>query len=142
MTAADVASGDLYVTLTLETFHLSSKGWTADQFAMSLELEGCEATTSVQFLRTLVTDCTTGDVVSTTDTTLDGQPYTVTGEVGQCTPSDSGSGASDCRDCEQFMLCDTVDGVATSSCAPCAGTVPGPSSASWTPAWTGPPRTW
>src|SRR5690606_5901874 len=37
----------------------------------------------VRFLRTLVTDCVTGDIVSVTDTTLDGQPYTVTGEVGQ-----------------------------------------------------------
>lgn len=41
---------------------------------------------TVQFMRRQVTDCETGDVISTTDTTLDGDPYTVTGEVGQCEP--------------------------------------------------------
>lgn len=41
---------------------------------------------TVQFFRKTVTDCATGAVVSITDTTLDGQPYTVTGEVGQCDP--------------------------------------------------------
>lgn len=108
VTAADVAAGDLYVALILETFHLSSKGWTADQFSMSLELEGCDATTSIQFLRTLVTDCATGAVLSTVDTTMDGQPYTVTGEVAQCAATDSGSSsATQCRDCEQVILCDT-----------------------------------
>ncbi|WP_433341729.1 hypothetical protein [Streptomyces sp. CA-253872] len=39
---------------------------------------------TVQFLRRQVTDCETGEVIATTDTTLDGQPYEVTGEVGQC----------------------------------------------------------
>ncbi|WP_199570531.1 hypothetical protein [Streptomyces murinus] len=42
---------------------------------------------TVQFLRRQVTDCETGEVVSTTDTTLDGEPYEVTGEVAQCTPT-------------------------------------------------------
>jgi hypothetical protein len=108
VTAADVAAGNLYVALILETFHLSSKQWTADQFTMSLDLEGCEATTAIQFLRTLVTDCATGAIVSTSDTTLDGQPYTVTGTVGQCAATDSGSDSSaQCRDCEQVVLCDT-----------------------------------
>ncbi|MGY5034372.1 hypothetical protein ACWC9U_26645 [Streptomyces sp. 900116325] len=107
ITAAEVAAGNIYVALILETFHLSSKQWTADQFTMSLELEGCEATTSIQFLRTLVTDCATGEIVATTDTTMDGQPYTVTGEVAQCAATDSGSSSSDCQDCEQVILCDT-----------------------------------
>ncbi|NED83259.1 hypothetical protein G3I76_24620, partial [Streptomyces sp. SID11233] len=40
---------------------------------------------TVQFMRRQVTDCETGEVVSTTDTTLGGEPYEVTGEVGQCT---------------------------------------------------------
>ncbi|MDX3345885.1 hypothetical protein PV387_03400 [Streptomyces sp. ME02-6987-2C] len=108
VTAADIAAGDIRVALTLETYHLGAKAWTADQFTAALELEGCEATSSTQFLRTLVTDCETGEVVSTTDTTLDGQPYTVTGEVGQCTPADSGS-SSNCRDCEQLVLCDVTE---------------------------------
>jgi hypothetical protein len=125
VTAADIAAGDMHVALVLETFHLSSKGWTADQFTMSLELEGCTAAASTQFLRTLVTDCETGEVVSTTDTTLDGQPYTVTGDVGQCTPANS---PQDCQDCEHLVLCDVVDGAPTVSflrsvCRDCAGVV-------------------
>ncbi|MFE3378706.1 hypothetical protein [Streptomyces anulatus] len=48
---------------------------------------------TVQFMRRQTVDCETGAVVSTTDTTLDGEPYEVTGEVGQCTP------ATEC--CEQ-----------------------------------------
>lgn len=41
-------------------------------------------TRTTQFLRKQVTDCETGAVISVTDTTLDGEPYEVTGEVGQC----------------------------------------------------------
>ena len=126
VTAADVAAGDLYVALILETFHLSSKGWTADQFTMSLELEGCDATTSTQFLRTLVTDCATGEIVAMTDTTMDGQPYTVTGDVAQCIPADP---PTECRDCEQVILCDTVGSAVTSFlrtvCRDCTGAVIG-----------------
>ncbi|WP_329368719.1 hypothetical protein OG896_24530 [Streptomyces sp. NBC_00669] len=48
---------------------------------------------TVQFMRHQVTDCATGEVIATTDTDLDGQPYEVTGEVGQCQP------VSEC--CEQ-----------------------------------------
>ncbi|MGW3971208.1 hypothetical protein ACWEFD_18150 [Streptomyces ardesiacus] len=125
VTAADVAAGDLCVALVLETFHLSSKQWTADQFTMSLELEGCEVTSSVQFLRTLVTDCETGDVVATTDTTLDGQPYEVTGTVGQCIPASSDP--TECRDCEQTVLCDVAEeGTHTflrTVCRDCTGAV-------------------
>ncbi|PWI15961.1 hypothetical protein DI272_18675 [Streptomyces sp. Act143] len=106
ITAAEVAAGNLYVALVLETFHLSSKQWTADQFTMSLELEGCEATTATQFLRTLVTDCETGDVLATTDTTLDGQPYTVTGEVAQCEAT--APSTTPCGDTEIAQLCDLV----------------------------------
>ncbi|MYX39033.1 MULTISPECIES: hypothetical protein [unclassified Streptomyces] len=127
VTAADVAAGDLYVALILETFHLSSKQWTADQFTMSLELEGCEATTSTQFLRTLVTDCATGEVVATTDTTMDGQPYTVTGEVAQCTATPDSS-TPDCQSCAPVVLCDTDDTGATvpflrTVCRDCNGLV-------------------
>ncbi|MER6632313.1 hypothetical protein ABT301_29535 [Streptomyces sp. NPDC000987] len=83
VTAEDLASGDLYVLLLLETFQIQPKSWTADQFTVTADLTGC----TVQFLRTVTVDCATGETVSTVDTTLDGQPYTVTGEVGQCQAS-------------------------------------------------------
>ncbi|MEU6628462.1 hypothetical protein ABZ905_09220 [Streptomyces parvus] len=43
-------------------------------------------TSTVQFLRRTVVDCESGETVSVVDTTLDGDPYTVTGLVGQCDP--------------------------------------------------------
>ncbi len=86
ITAADLASGNLYVALYLETFHGTSKSWTADQFSITAQLNGC----AVQFLRTFVIDCSTGAVLTHSDTTLDGRPYTPTGQVGQCrTPNNS-----------------------------------------------------
>lgn len=109
VTAADLAAGDIRAGLVLETFHGTAKAWTADQFSATVDLVGCDATSAVQFLRTLVTDCETGDIVSTTDTDLDGAPYVVTGEVGQCTAvvqtPDSGG------DTEVLPLCD--DGTPT-----------------------------
>ncbi|MFF2940179.1 hypothetical protein ACFVSQ_10085 [Streptomyces niveus] len=124
VTAADIAAGDLRVALILETYHLGAKQWTADQFEATFALEGCEATSSTQFLRTLVTDCVTGETVETVDTTLDGAPYTVTGTVAQCTPAET---TSDCRDCEQLALCDVVDNVSTAFlrtvCRDCTGAV-------------------
>ncbi|GAA2948229.1 hypothetical protein ACFPN0_15250 [Kitasatospora cinereorecta] len=103
VTAADLASGDLRFVLSLETFHSAPKSWTADQFTLSSELAGCE----VQFLRNVTTDCQTGEVTSVTDTTLDGDPYTVTGEVGQCTTA-GGACCPDepCGDTEVTQLCD------------------------------------
>ncbi|MFE9127814.1 hypothetical protein ACFYOF_20805 [Streptomyces sp. NPDC007148] len=41
---------------------------------------------TTQFMRRQTVDCDTGDVIATHDSTLDGQPYTVTGDVGQCEP--------------------------------------------------------
>ncbi|WP_411092318.1 hypothetical protein [Streptomyces sp. 049-1] len=125
VTAADIAAGDIRVALTLETYHLGAKTWTADQFTASLELEGCEVTSSTQFLRTLITDCATGETVSTVDTTLDGAPYTVTGEVGQCAPAET---TSECRECDGLVLCDVAeDGTSTSFlrtvCRDCTGAV-------------------
>ncbi|MFZ4266617.1 hypothetical protein [Streptomyces arboris] len=43
-------------------------------------------TATVQFMRRTVVDCTTGETVAVVDTTLDGEPYEVTGVVGQCEP--------------------------------------------------------
>lgn len=87
VTAADLASGDLYVALYLETFHVTSKSWTADQFSITAQLNGC----AVQFQRTFVIDCNTGTVLCHSDTTLDGRPYTPTGQVGQCRAPDNSS---------------------------------------------------
>ncbi|MFF5422105.1 hypothetical protein, partial [Streptomyces misionensis] len=41
---------------------------------------------TVQFMRRQTVDCETGEVIATHDTTLDGEPYTVVGEVGECQP--------------------------------------------------------
>jgi hypothetical protein len=125
VTAAEIAAGDIRFALILETFHLDPKSWTASDFTATIELEGCEASVSTQFLRTLVTDCETGEVVSTTDTTLDGQPYTVTGEVGQCTPAAT---TDECRNCVQTVLCDVTEEDGTRSflrtvCRDCTGAV-------------------
>ncbi|WP_328434577.1 hypothetical protein [Streptomyces sp. NBC_00425] len=111
VTAADLAAGDIRVGVVLENFHGTAKAWTADQFSASVELAGCDATSAVQFLRTLVTDCETGDVVATTDTDLAGAPYVVTGDVGQCTPvvQDPSAGA----DTEVVPLCDNATDPAT-----------------------------
>ncbi|WP_158677817.1 hypothetical protein [Streptomyces sp. SPB074] len=113
VTAADLAAGTLYAAVILETFHGTAKGWTADQFTASVALEGCEASTPVQFLRSVVTDCETGRVVATSDSTLSGQPYIVTGTVGQCVPADN-SGGDCCPTTETLALCDTApDGTVT-----------------------------
>jgi hypothetical protein len=111
VTAAELASGDVRLGLVLETFHGTAKGWTADQFSATVELAGCESTASVQFLRTLVTDCETGEIVSTTDTTLDGDPYTVTGTVEQCQPA---ADSECCPNSQSVILCDAgIDGTVT-----------------------------
>ncbi|MFI0827288.1 hypothetical protein ACH4Q7_22850 [Streptomyces roseolus] len=124
ITAADLAAGDLRFALVLEVFQGTAKSWTADQFQATIQLSGCEANAATQFLRNLVTDCHTGEVIATTDTTLDGAPYTVTGTVGQCVPAET---PSECRDCEQLVLCDVQDGVSTSFlrvvCRDCTGAV-------------------
>ncbi|MEU4406196.1 hypothetical protein AB0F88_16870 [Streptosporangium sp. NPDC023963] len=111
VTAEDLASGDLYVALWLETFHSAPKAWTADQFMISAELDGC----AVQFLRTVVVDCETGETISTADTTLDGDPYTVTGDVGQCTAAAGGGSCCPTEPCPAKSVikacrCDDTDG--------------------------------
>ncbi|AIV35615.1 hypothetical protein [Streptomyces sp. CCM_MD2014] len=105
--AADLAAGTVTLVLSLETFQSGGKAWTTDGFTADYVFgtgEECASPEPVQFLRTLVTDCVTGDIVSVTDTTLDGQPYTAAGEVSQCTAT--GSDAGECRHCETLTLCD------------------------------------
>ncbi|MFF0401739.1 hypothetical protein ACFYSJ_39455 [Streptomyces sp. NPDC005248] len=111
--SAALVAGDVTVQLALETFQLGAKSWTADQFTSTVEFttEGC----SQQFFRKIVTDCETGTVVSTTDTLLDGTPYTVTGTVGQCVPQSSGDNDTPLPDMEVVELCDVAaDGAVTS----------------------------
>ncbi|MFI9418086.1 hypothetical protein [Streptomyces werraensis] len=104
VTAAELTGGALVFVLSLETFHGTPKAWTADQFTISSEFAGCE----VQFLRNVITDCETGEVTAVTDTTLDGQPYTVTGEVGQCTTTGGGQCCppEPCRNTSALLVCD------------------------------------
>ncbi|MGA5340403.1 hypothetical protein ACPCK3_14770 [Streptomyces griseoincarnatus] len=112
--AAELAAGQIVAVLDVETYQgAGEKAWTVDQFEWSAEVPAAECET--QFLRTVVTDCETGETVSTTDTTLDGQPYTPTGEVGQCaavggeccpTPPEP----QPCRDTSTLLVCDLPPG--------------------------------
>ncbi|MEV5047353.1 hypothetical protein AB0N20_22625 [Streptomyces griseoincarnatus] len=115
--AALLAGGQLVAVLDVETFDGTNQAgtgnrWTADQFTATYAYgtDGC----AVQFLRTVVTDCETGQVVSVTDATMDGQPYTPAGEVGPC----QAAGGECCPppepapDTEVVQLCDTVEGAA------------------------------
>ncbi|MYR62699.1 hypothetical protein GTY54_43030, partial [Streptomyces sp. SID625] len=52
--------------------------------ASTVELCDAHGTGETRFLRHYLLDCTSGDVLNFTDTTLDGDPYTVTGTAGQC----------------------------------------------------------
>ncbi|MFF3441762.1 hypothetical protein [Streptosporangium sp. NPDC002721] len=66
----------------------------------------------VTFQRTTCRDCD-GEVTSTTDTTLDGQPYTPAGTVGVCGPT-AGTGTEPCGHSEALPLCDVAtDGTST-----------------------------
>jgi hypothetical protein len=104
---ADLLAGNVHIAMDLETAHFGSKSWTADTFAVTVtptEVEPCDTSTgeTTQFLRAVVTDCATGETVSTTDTSLDGTPYTPVGEVGVCTDREA---EAECLDCETLVLC-------------------------------------
>ncbi|MFD4758234.1 hypothetical protein ACFWOJ_04880 [Streptomyces sp. NPDC058439] len=111
--AAALAAGDIVAVLDLETYHgAGPKAWTVDQFAWSAEVPAIECES--QFLRTIVKDCATGATVSVIDTTLDGELYEVTGDVGQCTPA-SGGGTPQPDQCQantviEARRCDDTDG--------------------------------
>lgn len=95
--AADLAAGNVAVLVAFDAYDDSGAtcppprrtGWQLSQFDATVVYDqtGCAA----QFLRNVTTDCETGAVVSVTDTTLDGDPYAVTGEPGQCTAASGGS---------------------------------------------------
>ncbi|MDQ1018956.1 hypothetical protein [Streptomyces afghaniensis] len=111
--ADDLAAGNIAVALAFDAYDDSGAtcppprrtGWQLDDFAATVAYDqtGCAA----QFLRSITLDCETGAIVSVTDTTLDGDPYTVTGEPGQCTPaSGGGTVVEPCGDTEVAQLCD------------------------------------
>ncbi|MGW3736669.1 hypothetical protein [Streptomyces sp. NPDC005148] len=113
--AADLAAGNIGVLVALDTYDDSPSacpgsprrtGWDLAQFtaAVTYDQTGC----APQFLRTVTVDCETGAVIATSDSTLDGQPYTVTGDVGQCAPASGGGDAEPlkCGDTEIAQLCD------------------------------------
>ncbi|MEV0822527.1 hypothetical protein [Nonomuraea rubra] len=127
VTAAELAAGDIRLVLWLETFHGQPKAWTADQFSIDVELDDC----ATQFLRTVVADCESGQVVATVDTTLDGQPYAPAGDVGQCAPA-TAAGSACSRQLVERCGCDdtTGDGVGDVTYVelwavdPCGGAAP------------------
>ncbi|MFF6801135.1 hypothetical protein [Streptomyces sp. NPDC012616] len=118
--AADLAAGNIVVLVAFDAYDDSGAacplprrtGWQLSQFDATVVYDqtGCAA----QFLRSVTTDCETGAVVSVTDTTLDGIPYTVTGEAGQCTAAGGGSccPADPCpaQNVIEACRCDDTDG--------------------------------
>ncbi|XVV34956.1 hypothetical protein ACQPXT_13305 [Streptomyces sp. CA-100214] len=106
---ADLIAGNIAIGLDVETQHFGVKSWTADQFAVTVtpvEVDRCDTSTGevIPFLRAVVTDCATGETVSTTDTTLDGALYTPVGAVGACSGSSSSTTAGTEQDVVE--LCD------------------------------------
>ncbi|MGJ3558852.1 hypothetical protein ACR6C2_07685 [Streptomyces sp. INA 01156] len=115
--AADLAAGQIAAVLGFDTYD-SCDGVTASQTSWQLSNFTAETTydqagCATQVLANVVTDCETGQVESVTYTTLDGTPYTPTGEIGQCTATGGGGG---CR-----------SRAATPARCCCA---------TWTPPWT------
>ncbi|MFJ4627180.1 hypothetical protein [Streptomyces sp. NPDC088847] len=111
--ADDLAAGNIAVVVAFDAYDDSGStcppprhtGWQLSQFdaAVLYDQTGCDT----QFLRNVTTDCETGAIVSVTDTTLDGQPYTPTGEPGQCAAiGGSCCPQQPCGDTEVVQLCD------------------------------------
>ncbi|MEW2066647.1 hypothetical protein [Streptomyces sp. NPDC007346] len=87
--SALLAAGQGAVYLDRETYDEGSqKTWEARNFTWAVLDAPDPADCVVPFLRTVITDCATGTVLSTVDTDLDGNPYTVQGTAGPC---DTGS---------------------------------------------------
>lgn len=112
--AADLAAGVIAVVTRLETWQTSaacggvrSGGWTLSQYNATATFDIADCAT--QFLRTVTVDCTTGTVIATTDTTLDGAPYVPVCEVGQCASSGGQTPATCCDLTDTITLCDDAD---------------------------------
>lgn len=97
--AADLTAGNVAVWLDVETFQTGApcappdgRQWQARNFTAGYVYgtEGC----ATEFFRTVLTDCETGETIATVDTTPDGAPYVVTGDVGQCSASSGSTGSS------------------------------------------------
>ncbi|MFI1954805.1 hypothetical protein ACH437_23655 [Streptomyces xinghaiensis] len=114
VSAADLAAGNIVVALALDAYDDSggicpgtrSTGWQLSGFtpAVTYDQVGCDT----QFLRSVLTDCETGVVTAVVDTTLNGVPYEVQGETGQCSGTGAG-GAQGGPDSEVVQLCDTAE---------------------------------
>jgi hypothetical protein len=110
--ADDLPAGNIAVALAFDAYDDSGStcppprhtGWQLDEFAATVVYDqtGC----ATQYLSTVTTDCETGAVLSVTNTTLDGAPYNLTGEPGQCTPASGGTVVEPCGDTEVAQLCD------------------------------------
>ncbi|MFI6290028.1 hypothetical protein ACIBEJ_00495 [Nonomuraea sp. NPDC050790] len=111
--AADLAASNITFALALDSYDDSPAtcapsprrtGWQLSGFTTRIVYDqtGCEK----QILRTITIDCASGAVLAVTDTTLDGQPYTVTGQVGQCVTAGGGTVVEPCADSEIVPLCD------------------------------------
>lgn len=117
--AADLAAGNVLLFGALETYHQALGscpggsnpdgarigGWDVDQFAADVVYD--QAGCGEQFIRNITVDCD-GNVTSINDTTLDGDPYTVQGEPGQCIAASSGGDTTvePRADVEVVTLCD------------------------------------
>lgn len=117
--AADLAAGNIAFFVALDTYDDSPQAcpgsprkssWELSAFtaAVAYEQTGC----APQFLRTVTVDCATGAVLTVTDSTLGGDPYTVTGDVGECTTGVGGDccPTEECRDTSTVLLCDSAGG--------------------------------
>jgi hypothetical protein len=115
--AAELAAGNVAFALALDAYDDTAActpsprrtGWTLSAFTATVDYDqtGC----ATQFLRTVTVDCETGTVLTSRDTTLDGQPYTVTGEPGQCQPTGgAGTPTEPCRNTSSLLVCDLPTG--------------------------------
>ncbi|PWI15962.1 hypothetical protein DI272_18680 [Streptomyces sp. Act143] len=111
--AADLAAGNIAVLLAFDAYDDSGAtcppprhtAWQLSDFAATVVYDqtGCD----VQFLRNVTVDCETGAVTAVVDTTMDGQPYTLTGEPGECAATGgSCCPQQPCGDTEVVQLCD------------------------------------
>lgn len=119
--AADLVAGNIAVALALDAWDDNPVACAPSPRRTGWQLSALTATATYdqtgcapQFLRTVITDCETGTVTAVTDTTLDGQPYTVTGEASQCTAT-GGGGCCPADPCPaqsvtEACRCDDTDG--------------------------------
>ncbi|MFD3612381.1 hypothetical protein ACFWXA_30805 [Streptomyces atroolivaceus] len=117
--ADDLAAGNIAVLVAFDAYDDSGAvcppprrtAWQLAAFGATVVYDqtGC----ATQFLRNVTTDCETGAVIAVTDTTLDGQPYTVTGEAGQCEATDGSCCQTETcpvHNIVQVCRCDDTDG--------------------------------